>query len=53
MKKSQDVATVDTEWFYNAHSWAEYIKFVQSPNQIIAPYEELIRPRAHKKIITE
>ena len=53
MKKSQNVVRVDAEWLYDACTWDEYVKFIQSPNQIKAPYEEFILPRLHKKIAVE
>ena len=40
---------IEVPWFYDAHRWDEYRKYMSSDNIIEKPYHELIRPHTHEK----
>tara|TARA_B100000989_G_scaffold2418_2_gene1627 strand:+ start:14017 stop:14904 length:888 start_codon:yes stop_codon:yes gene_type:complete len=40
---------IETPWFYDAHKWVQYKKYMSSSNTIEKPYSELIKPHTHEK----
>ena len=40
---------IELPWFYDAHQWCEYKKYMSSEHIIEKPYIELIRPHKHEK----
>ena len=47
------VNKIEVDWFYDAHSWDEYICYLAGENLIDCPFEAFIKPRLHKKIAQE
>ena len=40
---------IEVPWFYDAHQWSEYKKYISSNDIIEKPYSELIRTHIHEK----
>jgi len=50
--REEDAEKVELDWFYNMSNWQEYRHFLGSENLVKKPYEGLIKPHIHAKMLT-
>jgi hypothetical protein len=50
--REEDAEKIELDWFYDMSAWQEYRNFLGSENTVKKPYEGLIKPRLHAKMLT-
>ena len=53
MNSPKNVTKNEVDWFYDTHTWDQYICYLGSDHCIERPFEAFVKPRTHSRILSE